>query len=297
MPLTTIWIIMRKVLITGGFGQLGRAIAYIARGSKNAYIALSSSEADICDEEGMEREITAHNADIIINCAAYTDVERAERDREAAERINHHGVATLARVCSRHGVKLIHISTDYVFGNDEERTAPYTTDDKTTPINSYGRSKAQGEVAALDVDGGVVIRTSWLYAPWGKNFCRTILHLATEQDEINVVDDQRGTPTSALSLARAIVELIDNNTIDNLAGIYHYTDAGEATWYDFACEIIRLGAMKCKVKPCTSAQRATAAARPRYSVLDKSRIIAAGVTIRPWQETLKECITLIETGK
>lgn len=272
---------------------MGRAIIEVAQGSTNSYIALSSDEADICDAEAMERLLMVHNAEIVINCAAYTDVERAESDAEGAERVNHHGVATLAEVCNRHSVKLIHISTDYVFGGDEERTTPYTTDDSPAPINNYGRSKAHGEIAALRAEGGVVIRTSWLYAPWGKNFCRTILRIADEQEQISVVDDQRGTPTSALSLARAIVGLIDSNTIEHLAGVYHYTDGGEATWYDFAKEIVRLAGARCRVKPCLSQERATIAARPRYSVLDKSRIIAAGATIRPWQETLKECITQI----
>lgn len=291
--MTTTSTTMRKIVITGGCGQLGRAIMEVAQGSKNSYIALSSDEADICDAEAMERLISAHNAEVIINCAAYTNVERAESDAESAERVNNHGVATLAEVCNRHSVKLIHISTDYVFGGDEERTTPYTTDDRPAPINNYGRSKAHGEIAALRAEGGVVIRTSWLYAPWGKNFCRTILRIADEQEQISVVDDQRGTPTSALSLARAIVGLIDSNTIEHLAGIYHYTDGGEATWYDFAKEIVRLAGARCSVNPCTSQERATIAARPRYSVLDKSRIIAAGATIRPWQETLKECITQI----
>ncbi len=234
-----------------------------------------------------------HRADVVINCAAYTDVERAEDEPAEAMRINRDGVAALSEVCQRHNVKLIHISTDYVFGDDTSRSTPYTTTDCTAPINSYGRSKAEGEMAALSANG-IVIRTSWLYAPWGKNFCRTILRIAQQNTEISVVDDQRGTPTSALSLARAITHLVDSGTYASLSGILHFTDGGECTWWEFAREIVRLANIDCEVKPCTSAERKTKAQRPRYSVLDKSATLKIeGITITPWQEALKECIEQI----
>lgn len=284
---------MLNILITGGLGQLGRALVEASRNTPNHYIALSSSDLDITNKACIEEQIVRHRADVVINCAAYTDVERAEDEPAEAMRINRDGVAALSEVCQRHNVKLIHISTDYVFGGDTSRSTPYTTTDCTAPINSYGRSKAEGEMAALSANG-IVIRTSWLYAPWGKNFCRTILRIAQQNTEISVVDDQRGTPTSALSLARAITHLVDSGTYASLSGILHFTDGGEGTWWEFAREIVRLANIDCEVRPCTSAERKTKAQRPRYSVLDKSATLKIeGITITPWQEALKECIEQI----
>lgn len=284
---------MLNILITGGLGQLGRAIVEASRNTPNHYIALSSSDLDITNKACIEEQIVRHRADVVINCAAYTDVERAEDEPAEAMRINRDGVAALSEVCQRHNVKLIHISTDYVFGGDTSHSTPYTTTDCTAPINSYGRSKAAGEMAVLSANG-IVIRTSWLYAPWGKNFCRTILRIAQQNTEISVVDDQRGTPTSALCLARAITHLVDSGTYASLSGILHITDGGEGTWWEFAKEIVRLANIDCEVKPCTSAERKTKAQRPRYSVLDKSATLKIeGITITPWQEALKECIEQI----
>lgn len=284
---------MINILITGGLGQLGRALVEASRNTANHYIALSSSDLDITNKACIEEQIVRHRADVVINCAAYTDVERAEDEPAEAMRINRDGVATLAEACQRHNVKLIQISTDYVFGDDTSRSTPYTTTDCTAPINSYGRSKAEGEMAALSANG-IVIRTSWLYAPWGKNFCRTILRIAQQNTEISVVDDQRGTPTSALSLAKAITHLVDSGTYASLSGILHFTDGGEGTWWEFAREIVRLANIDCEVKPCTSTEHKTKAQRPRYSVLDKSATLKIeGITITPWQEALKECIEQI----
>jgi dTDP-4-dehydrorhamnose reductase len=188
---------------------------------------------------------------------------------------------------------MMYISTDYVFGGDSERRTPYTESDATAPLNIYGRSKAEGEVAVVEHDG-IVIRTSWLYAPWGKNFVLTMLRLGRERDEISVVNDQRGTPTSALGLARAIVLMVDTAAIESMRGIYHYTDGGECTWHDFACEIMLQAGLACRVEPCTTAERNMRAKRPAYSVLNTERIAAIeGITIAPWQERLKEVISLI----
>lgn len=284
---------MLNILITGGLGQLGRALIEVSDSSPNRYIALSSSDLDITNKTSVEEQIVRHSADVVINCAAYTDVERAEDEPTEAMRINRDGVATLAEACQRRNIKLIHISTDYVFGGDNSRRSPYTTTDSTAPINSYGHSKAEGERAAIAANG-IVIRTSWLYAPWGKNFCRTILRIAKENTQISVVDDQRGTPTSVLSLARAITHLVDSGIYTNLSGILHYTDGGECTWREFAEEIVRLANIECEIKPCTSDERHTKAERPQYSVLDKSATEKIeGIAITPWQEALKECIEQI----
>lgn len=284
---------MLNILITGGLGQLGRALIEVSQSSPDNYIALSSSDLDITHKASVEELMVRHSADVVINCAAYTDVERAEDEPMEAMRINCDGVATLAEACQRHNAKLIHISTDYVFGGDTARRTPYTPTDCTAPINSYGRSKAEGERAALSANG-IIIRTSWLYAPWGRNFCRTILRIAKENEHISVVDDQRGTPTSALSLARAITHLVDSGIYANLSGILHFTDKGECTWWEFAREIVRLANIECEVEPCTSEERKTKAQRPRYSVLDKSATEKIeGIAITPWQEALKECIEQI----
>ena len=284
---------MHKILVTGGNGQLGQAIVMAAQGSNSKYIALSRSEADICNYEMMDSLLSVQHFDIVINCAAYTNVDGAEDNLDEAQRINTEGVATLARVCNRHNARLVHISTDYVFGGDEQRIMPYAECDTPHPINNYGRTKLAGEQEALKLPDAIVIRTAWLYSPWGKNFVRTILRLACELGELRVINDQRGTPTSALSLARTIVSLIESEKIDEMSGIYHYTNRGETSWYDFAQRIVELAGVECTIEPCSTAERPSKASRPRYSVLDCQRISQICGTITEWQEALAECIELI----
>lgn len=284
---------MRRILVTGGNGQLGEAIRRAAEGSANSYTFATVDELNICNGVEVERYISDNKIDTIINCAAYTDVEGAEDNQDMAYAINSTAIAEMAEVCKRLNVKLIHISTDYVFGGDTMRRTPYTEGDATAPINVYGASKEQGEVAVVKHDG-IVIRTSWLYAPWGKNFVLTMLRLGKERDEISVVNDQRGTPTSALGLARALVTMVESGALENMHGIYHYSDGGKCTWHDFACEIIREAGLACRVEPCTTAERNMRAARPAYSVLNTERIVAIeGIEIAPWQERLREVISLI----
>lgn len=282
---------MPNVVILGGEGQLARAIVRVSRGAKGRYVALSRAEADLCDAESLRRAIAM--ADVVVNCAAYTNVEAAEDDYEGACAVNARDVEVLSQLCLERGVKLVHISTDYVFGGDTERKTPYVESDAISPINAYGRSKAEGECAVVE-SGGVVIRTSWLYAPWGKNFCRTILSLSATQSELRVVDDQRGIPTSALSLARFILRIIEDDTLKHMRGIYHFTDGGEATWYDFASEIVNLSDNQCRVLPCRSSERVMRAQRPQYSVLGSERLDALGVSLRPWREALCEVIEIIK---
>ena len=286
---------MRRVLITGGLGQLGMAIHRASAGSSNSYIVASHDEVDICRKESLIRAIEQHDIDTIINCAAYTNVDGAEDDAARAMEINSTAVAALAEICHDRAIRLIHISTDYVFGGDVNRATPYTESDTVAPINIYGRSKAMGESEVMKL-GGVVIRTSWLYAPWGKNFVRTIVRLATERAELSVVDDQRGTPTSALGLARMLVTIIDNGAIEQMEGIYHYCDKGETTRHGFAKEIVaQAGVEGCTIATCSTAERSMRAKRPAYSVLNTERIAAIeGVDMVPWQERLKEVITIIK---
>ena len=284
---------MRRILVTGGNGQLGEAILRAAEGSANSYTFATVDELNICNREDVEHYIIENNIDAIINCAAYTDVEGAEDNQDMAYAINSTAVASLAEACKRQNVRLVHISTDYVFGGDAMRRTPYLENDQTAPINVYGASKAEGEVAVTEHDG-IVVRTSWLYAPWGKNFVLTMLRLGKERDEISVVNDQRGTPTSALGLARALVTMVESGALENMHGIYHYSDGGECTWHDFACEIMREAGLACRVEPCTTAERNMRAARPAYSVLNTARMAAIeGIEIIPWQERLREVISLI----
>lgn len=284
---------MLKIVVTGGDGQLGRAIAMLSQSSTNSYTLTTRNTLDICNREQVEAYLNDNDIDIVVNCAAYTNVEGAESDESGAMLVNAEGVAILAEACQRHDIQLIHISTDYVFGGDETRTTPYREDDATAPINTYGRSKAMGEGAAIR-HNGIVIRTAWLYSPWCKNFLLTILRIAKEKRLIEVVDDQRGTPTSAISLARAITSIIDSGEYADMKGIYHYTDKGEATWCDFATEIVaQAGITTCRVARCKSHDRDLKAKRPAYSVLSNERIDDIGITRHTWQEELKRVMEII----
>jgi dTDP-4-dehydrorhamnose reductase len=248
---------------------------------------------DICSVESLCEGLKG--ADIVVNCAAYTNVEAAEDNAEEAMSVNRDGVRNIATICAERGIKLIHISTDFVFGGDAERRTPYLESDTPAPINVYGRTKAEGECEAMKVPEAIVLRTSWLYAPWGKNFLNTILARAKEGAELRVVNDQRGTPTSALGLAEAIVAIIDSGAWRTMTGIYHYSDLGECTWYDFAREILHKAKIDANITPCKSSDWPSKAQRPHYSVLDKSRIATTNVvTLKTWQERLEEVITYNE---
>lgn len=284
---------MPKVLVTGANGQLAEAIRHTA-GKECDYTFASIADLDICDTKAIERYLANNKVDIIINTAAYTDVEGAEDNEAMAMAVNGDAVRELARIAESRRIKLIHISTDYVFGGDTKHQMPYTEDDEVAPISAYGRTKAVGEAAVVE-HGGIVLRTAWLYSPWGKNFMLTISRLATDHKEISVVDDQRGTPTSAVGLAQNIVSLITSGAISDMEGIYNYTDGGDCTWCDFAREIVTRRGYNCHVKACTTAERNMRANRPAYSVLDTRRIAAIeGVSIEPWQERLKEVISLTD---
>jgi dTDP-4-dehydrorhamnose reductase len=200
--------------------------------------------------------------DIVINCAAYTNVDGAETEPERAERVNGDGVGALAARCRQVGATLVHFSTDYVF--DGRATAPYPVDHPVAPIGSYGRSKARGELGVRESGARhLLVRTSWLHAPWGKCFPRTILELARTRERLRVVDDQRGRPTFAPHLARATLDLVN----EGAEGIFHVTDGGECTWYGFAREVVARAGLACEVEPCTTAEMPRPAPRPAYSVL------------------------------
>ena len=284
---------MLKVVVTGGGGQLATAIERLGKASENSYHITSLEQMDICSVESLSEGLKG--ADIVVNCAAYTNVEAAEDNAEEAMSVNRDGVRNIATICTERGIKLIHISTDFVFGGDVERRTPYLESDTPAPINIYGRTKAEGECEAMKAPEAIVLRTSWLYAPWGKNFLNTILARAKEGAELRVVDDQRGTPTSALGLAEAIVAIIESGAWRRMSGIYHYSDLGECTWYDFAREILHKAKIDANITPCKSSDWPSKAQRPHYSVLDKSRIASSNiVTLKTWQERLEEVITYNE---
>ena len=268
-------------LITGADGQLGRAVSGLLPDA----ICTDKNTLDITDAAAVNAFVRENNIDVIINCAAYTAVDKAEDDTELATKINVDGPMNLAKT----GAKIIHISTDYVF--DGTGCAPYGTDDKTNPVSVYGKTKRAGEVAVLEnANVAIVIRTAWLYGPNGNNFVKTMRRLGAEKDAINVVSDQIGSPTFVGDLADAIVKIIPQMTHEN-SGVYHFTNMGVCSWYDFASEIMEMSGLKCVVNPIKSREYPTRAVRPFYSVLDKSKIQKVfNVKIQHWKKGLEKCL-------
>ena len=278
------------ILVTGGNGQLGSALRWASAKSSHRYIFTDIAELDITSTEAVDEFVQKNGIEIVVNCAAYTAVDRAESDEATADRINHKAVATLATACARQNATLIHISTDYIFSG--EATAPITEEATAAPINVYGRTKWAGE-AAIAESGcrAIILRTSWLYSEFGSNFCKTMRALTATRPEIKVVADQFGTPTYAGDLAGVIVSIIESGQTEK-SGTYNYSNEGACSWYDFAVEIARLsGNNECTIAPCTTSEYPTAAARPHYSVLDKSKIKSTfGIEIPEWRESLAKCI-------
>lgn len=278
-----------KILVTGAKGQLGRELQSIVG---SGWCFTDVDELDICSKEAVEAYVTSNHIDTIVNCAAYTNVDRAEDEPQEAERINSDAVALLAEVARRHNIRLIHISTDYVFGGTHYNT-PISEDAEPQPLGVYGTTKLMGERAV--VGSGcrhVIIRTAWLYSPYGKNFVSTILRLATERDTIRVVSDQIGSPTYAHDLALVIRDISEGRIAAE--GLYHYTNEGVVSWYEFARAIVNIAGLECKVEACTTAEYGAKAPRPAYSVLSKAKI--SGVLddeIPQWRVSLERCIKRI----
>jgi dTDP-4-dehydrorhamnose reductase len=274
-----------KVLVTGGRGQLGRAVK--RRGQD--VIALASDELDICDEQQVTRVVTSLEPSVVINAAAYTAVDKAETERGRAYAINRDGAGIVARVCARAGTRLLHVSTDYVF--DGTGTRPYREDDPLAPLGVYGESKAEGEHAVHE-SGGTIVRTSWLFEAKGPSFVHTMLRLAQQRPVLRVVADQRGCPTWADDLADALLVLATKPALDR---VYHYCNAGETTWHGFATAIIETArkhrALACeRIEPITTADYPTPAKRPAYSVLDTTHIRALGIVPPSWQGGLAQVV-------
>lgn len=287
---------MAVLLITGANGQLGNEMRCIADCDNiNSFIFTDVEELDITNFSDICNFVEIHKPDFIINCAAYTAVDKAEDDNEICAKINTLAVENLANAAKIANAKIIHISTDYVYGGDA--TMPYIESDTTNPKSVYGKTKLDGEIALANIlpEQSITIRTSWLYSSYGRNFVKTMISLGKERESLNVVCDQRGTPTFACDLANAIMSIVKSNKFE--AGIYNYSNEGECSWYEFACEIFKLAKINCKVNAITTDQYPTKAQRPAYSVLDKSKIKRVyGLEIPEWRVSLKECIKLLNSN-
>lgn len=284
-----------RIVILGANGQLGRELRRIVPREWSVQ-AVASSDCDLTNHKAIERLISEIAPDAVVNCAAYTAVDQAETERETADAVNWLAVENLARVAATAGAALVHISTDYVF--DGESRTPYRESDSTAPINHYGAGKLRGEqVIAESGCRGITIRTQWLYSPYGKNFVKTMLRLATHQREVRVVADQHGCPTAADDLAEAIVAILPAVVADStLRGeVFHFASRGEATWCEFAEEIFHVAECDCRAVAITTDDYPTAARRPRNSVLDCSKICERfGVEQPDWRESLRRNIERIK---
>ncbi|MDB3906655.1 dTDP-4-dehydrorhamnose reductase [Crocinitomicaceae bacterium] len=279
-----------NILVTGRDGQLGSELQELAKTSKHNFVFVGSKDGDITNKDQIQELVSNHNIQAIINCAAYTAVDKAETEQDKAFLVNREGVQNLVAICAESNCKLIHISTDYVFpGNG---TSPYKTNDPVAPLGVYGASKLAGEEAILNSDiDGIVIRTSWVYSTFGHNFVKTMTRLGKERDSLNVVNDQRGCPTYAKDLGAICLQLLDE-TWNSDQRIYHFSNSGEITWFDFATEIMKLTGSNCKVLPVPSSEFPTPAKRPSYSVMNTSELKKDfGIAPRNWKQALEECIS------
>ena len=284
-----------NILVTGSNGQLGSEIKDLAFNFKNySFFFKDLPELDICNSEKLELFFTKNNINTVINCAAYTAVDKAEDDEILAENVNSKGVLNLVNAVEKVNGKLIHISTDYVF--DGNSCLPYTEIDEVNPIGVYGNTKRSGELAVINSNiDAIVIRTSWLYSAYGNNFVKTMLKLGNERDEISVIFDQVGTPTNASDLAKTCLDILflkSQSKISLKGKIYHFSNEGVASWYDFACAVMELGKVNCKVKPIETKDYPTGAKRPHFSVLNKTKIKTDfEVKIPFWRDSLAVCIS------
>lgn len=288
-------LVAKNVLVTGSNGQLGSELkrATADHPDNLRFLFTDAAELDITNPNDVEKYVKENNIKYIINCAAYTAVDKAEDDVDLCYKVNKDGPENLAKVAALYGIKIIHVSTDYVF--DGEKISPYVETDECNPKSVYGKSKREGEIALLENNpNSIVIRTAWLYSIYGNNFVKTMLRLGSERDALNVVADQIGTPTNAADLAKAIVQILHYSEASDSfkAGIYLYSNEGVASWYDFTVQIFKDAKINnCKVSPITTDQYPTKATRPKYSVLDKTKIKSTfDLQIPTWEESLDKCV-------
>ena len=281
---------MNNILVTGSNGQLGSEIKEISSNYPYNFFFTDRSELDISNKISIVNFIETNSINTIINCAAYTAVDKAEEEKELADKINHIAVKYLAEISKENNIKLIHISTDYVFNGQNYK--PYTEDDITNPNSVYGKTKLDGEAALQKINpkNSIIIRTSWVYSSYGANFVKTMLRLGRERDELGVIFDQVGTPTYAGDLAKAILEILPNIKSEKVQ-IYNYSNEGVLSWYDFSKEIIRMAKLECRINPIETKEYPTPASRPHYSLLNKSKIKQKfNISIPYWKDSLEDCL-------
>jgi dTDP-4-dehydrorhamnose reductase len=280
-----------KILVTGSNGQLGNEISKLSQGyPETAFLFTDLAELDISDEEAVGQYFFTEKPDVVINCAAYTAVDKAEQEETLAYLVNSKAVGNLARAAAQYNAFLVHISTDYVFEGNFHR--PYVETDVTNPVSKYAKSKFSGEkMIQAHATRAMIIRTSWLYSEYGHNFVKTILRYGKERGKLSVVFDQIGSPTYALDLARLVLAVVHRPDLPESVEIFHYSNEGVASWYDFACAIIELSGISCKILPIETREYPLPAARPFYSVFNKSKIKQRfQIEIPHWRESLKVCL-------
>ena len=289
-----------NILVTGANGQLGNEMRIVAKGSNDHYVftdvnqveGLETVYLDITDIDAIRKSVVDNNIDVIVNCAAYTNVDAAESNEPLAEKLNALAPKNLATVMAERKGLLVHISTDYVFGQEPYNT-PCREDQKGTPTGIYGLTKLHGEQNIIASGCNyLIIRTAWLYSEFGKNFCKTMLNLTATKPQLKVVFDQVGTPTYALDLANAIYDIVNGRKFEGNSGIYHYSNEGVCSWFDFTKMIAEYsGQTACDVQPCHSDEFPSPVKRPAFSVLDKTKIKRTfGVAVPYWTDSLKKCI-------
>ena len=285
-----------NILVTGANGQLGCEMRRLGAVSPNNYIFTDVAELDITKADAVMDTVKAASVDVIVNCAAYTNVDKAESDEATAELINATAVANLANAMKEVGGTLFHVSTDYVFGS--EGNTPRTEDMPLNPLGVYGRTKLHGEQAIAESGcKALIFRTAWLYSEYGNNFLKTMMRLTAEKEQLNVVFDQVGSPTYAGDLALAIFSIIEAGVYEGNEGVYHFSNEGVCSWYDFAVEIAATaGNTNCRINPCHSSEFPSPVTRPPYSVLDKTKIKTTfDIDIPHWRESMEYCIKRIKT--
>lgn len=286
---------MSKTIVFGASGQLGQCLKAVAEQKQiNSIAFLPEATANILDLDSLEKIFNEEKPDFCINCAAYTAVDKAEDEIDLARKINRDGALNLSRLCKKHDVALIHISTDFVFEGNIPKLL--TEEDVAEPISIYGLTKLEAEQGITEIlDKYFILRTSWLYSEYGNNFVKTMLKLGSERDELKIIADQVGTPTYGIDLADCILQIITSGATKY--GIYHYSNEGVTSWYDFAVGIFQLSNTEVKAHPITTSEYPTKARRPAFSVMSKSKIkTALGIEIPYWRDSLKVCISRLQQG-
>ena len=290
------------ILVTGASGQLGKSIKNLVKKDKikHNFIFVTRNQLDLSNLKNITSYFKEKNFDLIINCAAYTKVDKAEAQKEQANLINHLAVAKISEMAKKNNTKLIHISTDFVF--DGNKNKPYLENDFTSPLNIYGKTKLAGETAMLSIMkfNAIIIRTSWVYSEYGNNFVDTILRLSKKGDDLNIVSDQIGSPTYAGDLAKTIMNIIKNQDFmmsEIESQIYHYSNLGECSWYDFAKEIVDISGVKCSINAINTKDYPTDAERPKYVLMSKEKISNDfDLKINFWIDSLKNCIKNLQSS-